>query len=73
MLGFSTAKDNAGADAKALITAAEGVTVSDKDPGKQERRQHWFFQLVMAGSITPMLQNFTSMVLSSTGPVTVIR
>ena len=34
MLGFSTAKDNAGADAKALITAAEGVTVSDKDPGE---------------------------------------
>ena len=34
MLGFSTAKDNAGADAKALITAAEGVTVSAADPGE---------------------------------------
>ena len=38
MLGFSTAKDNAGTDkegnpAKAL-TSAEGVTVSDKDPGE---------------------------------------
>ena len=33
MLGFSTAKDNAGDDAKAL-TSAEGVTVSDKDPGE---------------------------------------
>ena len=33
MLGFSTAKDNAGADAKAL-TSAEGVTVSAADPGE---------------------------------------